>query len=138
MPGKGMLTLTGLLGESMRESAQAALSYLRSHAKVLVVDASRFDKTDLHIHVPGGAVPKDGPSAGVAIAAALISLFRDQADPDRPGDDRRGHAHRPRPARGRRPRKDPGGPPRRHRDACSCPGTTRKTWSTSRPRSRPT
>jgi ATP-dependent Lon protease len=76
MPGKGGLTLTGLLGESMRESAQAALSYLRSHSKDLAVDASRFHKTDLHIHVPAGAVPKDGPSAGVAIAAALISLFR--------------------------------------------------------------
>jgi ATP-dependent Lon protease len=78
MPGKGVLTLTGLLGESMRESAQAALTYLRSHAKALAVDTSRFGKTDLHIHVPGGAVPKDGPSAGVAIAAALISLFRDK------------------------------------------------------------
>ena len=78
MPGKGVLTLTGLLGDSMRESAQAAVSYLRSHAKLLSLDISRFAKTDLHIHVPGGAVPKDGPSAGVAIAAALISLFRDQ------------------------------------------------------------
>jgi ATP-dependent Lon protease len=77
MPGKGSLTLTGLLGESMRESAQAALSYLRSHSKLLNLDTSRFQKTDLHIHVPAGAVPKDGPSAGVAIAAALISLFRD-------------------------------------------------------------
>jgi ATP-dependent Lon protease len=77
MPGKGSLTLTGLLGESMRESAQAAVSYLRSHAKLLNLDTSRFQKTDLHIHVPAGAVPKDGPSAGVAIAAALISLFRD-------------------------------------------------------------
>jgi ATP-dependent Lon protease len=76
MPGKGVLTLTGLLGESMRESAQAALSYLRSHSKDLDLDTSRFHKTDLHIHVPAGAVPKDGPSAGVAIAAALISLFR--------------------------------------------------------------
>jgi len=78
MPGKGGLTLTGLLGESMRESAQAALSYLRSHASELAIDIARFHKTDLHIHVPGGAVPKDGPSAGVAIAAALISLFREQ------------------------------------------------------------
>jgi ATP-dependent Lon protease len=76
MAGKGMLTLTGLLGDSMRESAQAALSYLRSHAKILALDVSRFNKSDLHIHVPAGAVPKDGPSAGVAIAAALISLFR--------------------------------------------------------------
>jgi ATP-dependent Lon protease len=78
MPGKGQLTLTGLLGESMRESAQAALSYLRSHSKDLELDTTRFHKTDLHIHVPAGAVPKDGPSAGVAIAAALISLFRGQ------------------------------------------------------------
>jgi ATP-dependent Lon protease len=54
------------------------LSYLRSHSKVLALDSSRFNKTDLHIHVPAGAVPKDGPSAGVAIAAALISLFRDK------------------------------------------------------------
>ena len=77
MPGKGNLTLTGLLGESMRESAQAAMSYLRSHAKMLAIDTTRVNKTDVHIHVPAGAVPKDGPSAGVAIASALISLFRD-------------------------------------------------------------
>jgi ATP-dependent Lon protease len=77
MPGKGQLTLTGLLGESMRESAQAAMSYLRSHARPLSLDAARMNKTDVHIHVPAGAVPKDGPSAGVAIAAALLSLFRD-------------------------------------------------------------
>jgi ATP-dependent Lon protease len=76
MPGKGTLTLTGLLGESMRESAQAAMSYLRSHAKALEISDSWFSKTDVHIHVPAGAVPKDGPSAGVAIAAALMSLFR--------------------------------------------------------------
>src|SRR4029079_5673865 len=75
MPGKGGLTLTGLLGESMRESAQAAMSYLRSHDKQLAIDATWFSKTDVHIHVPAGAVPKDGPSAGVAIAAALMSLF---------------------------------------------------------------
>jgi ATP-dependent Lon protease len=76
MPGKGSLTLTGLLGESMRESAQAALSYLKSHAKILGLDSTRVGRTDIHIHVPAGAVPKDGPSAGVAIAAALMSLFR--------------------------------------------------------------
>jgi ATP-dependent Lon protease len=79
MPGKGSLTLTGLLGESMRESAQAALSFLRSHAKAMGLDSAKITKTDLHIHVPAGAVPKDGPSAGVAIAAALMSLFRGRA-----------------------------------------------------------
>ncbi len=79
MPGKGTLTLTGLLGESMRESAQAALSYLRSHAQAMGIDTAKITKTDLHIHVPAGAVPKDGPSAGVAISAALMSLFRNRA-----------------------------------------------------------
>ncbi|RUL84330.1 endopeptidase La [Tautonia sociabilis] len=78
MPGKGALTLTGLLGESMKESAQAAMSYLKTHARQLGIDPARFAKTDVHIHVPAGAVPKDGPSAGVAIASALISLFRDE------------------------------------------------------------
>jgi len=76
MPGKGGLQLTGLLGESMRESAHAAMSYLRSHADALAIDPSWLKKTDIHIHVPAGAVPKDGPSAGVAISAALISLSR--------------------------------------------------------------
>src|SRR5262249_3576720 len=77
MPGKGGLTLTGLLGESMRESAQAAMSYLRSHAKPLSIDASRFNKTDVHIHGPAGAVPKGGPAAGGATRAALMRRFRD-------------------------------------------------------------
>jgi ATP-dependent Lon protease len=76
MPGRGVLTLTGLLGESMRESAQAAMSYLRSHGTALAIEPAWFKKTDVHIHVPAGAVPKDGPSAGVAISAALISLSR--------------------------------------------------------------
>ena len=79
MPGKGTLTLTGLLGESMRESAQAAMTYLRSHAARLGLDAAAVAKADVHVHVPAGAVPKDGPSAGVAIAAALVSLFRKSA-----------------------------------------------------------
>lgn len=79
MPGKGGLTLTGLLGESMRESAQAAMSYLRSHADLLAIDPAWLKRTDFHIHVPAGAVPKDGPSAGVAISAALLSLSRKTA-----------------------------------------------------------
>jgi ATP-dependent Lon protease len=78
MSGKGGFTLTGLLGESMRESAQAALSYLRSHADVFQIDPARFASTDVHIHVPAGAVPKDGPSAGIAIASALLSLFQNR------------------------------------------------------------
>jgi len=75
-PGKGRLTITGQLGEVMQESAQAALSWVRSHAETLGVDRSWFSEHDVHIHVPAGAVPKDGPSAGITIATAIASLVR--------------------------------------------------------------
>jgi ATP-dependent Lon protease len=75
MPGKGQLLLTGSLGDVMKESAQTAVSYLRSQAKALKLDFSEYGKNDLHIHVPAGATPKDGPSAGVVIVAALASLL---------------------------------------------------------------
>ncbi|HEX8809916.1 MAG TPA: endopeptidase La, partial [Xanthobacteraceae bacterium] len=78
VPGSGRLILTGQLGEVMRESVQAALSIVKNRAAALGVDASRFEKSDIHVHVPAGAIPKDGPSAGVAMFMALVSLMTDR------------------------------------------------------------
>ncbi len=75
MPGKGSLTLTGQMGDVMQESAQAAHSYTRSIASEMGIHDEAFENTDIHIHIPEGAVPKDGPSAGAAMAAALISAY---------------------------------------------------------------
>jgi len=76
--GKGRLTITGQLGEVMQESAQAALSWIRSHTKELGVPDDWFAQHDIHVHVPAGAIPKDGPSAGVTMATAIASLVRDE------------------------------------------------------------
>jgi ATP-dependent Lon protease len=74
-PGKGSLMITGQLGDVMRESAQAAMSYVRARADDLGIDADVFKEQDMHVHVPAGATPKDGPSAGVALTTAIISLL---------------------------------------------------------------
>jgi ATP-dependent Lon protease len=78
IPGSGRLILTGQLGDVMKESAQAALSIVKNRAAALGIDPGRFEKSDIHVHVPAGAIPKDGPSAGVAMFMALTSLMTDR------------------------------------------------------------
>ncbi|MGD8677215.1 MAG: magnesium chelatase domain-containing protein, partial [Desulfobacterales bacterium] len=75
MKGQNRLTLTGQLGDVMKESAQAALTFIRTHTKELDIDDNFFEKKDIHIHIPAGAIPKDGPSAGVTMLTALVSFM---------------------------------------------------------------
>jgi len=81
MAGNGKLLLTGKLGDMMKESAQAALSYIRDNSTELGVPVDFFEHNDLHIHIPAGAVPKDGPSAGVALFSSLLSILKEKPLP---------------------------------------------------------
>jgi ATP-dependent Lon protease len=78
MSGTGALILTGYLGDIIKESAQTAVSYIRTNSEALGIDQDRFQNMDIHIHVPAGAIPKDGPSAGLAISLSLISHLTNQ------------------------------------------------------------
>jgi ATP-dependent Lon protease len=78
LEGKGNLQITGQIGEMMQESAQAALSYLKWHSRDFGLDPEMYEGLDIHIHIPEGAIPKDGPSAGITIATALISAFTER------------------------------------------------------------
>src|SRR5258708_13110000 len=111
MQGKGDLVLTGQLGDVMKESARAALTYAKSHAEQLGIPARAIDGTDVHIHVPAGAIPKDGPSAGGAVAPALGSAPSPPAAPPHLPVTRGGTPPRPPPPPRPRQKKVPSPPP---------------------------
>ena len=111
MEGREDFILTGQLGEVMRESARAGLSWTRAHARELGIDREIFEKNTLHIHVPAGAIPKDGPSAGITMATAIVSALTGHPRPQGRGDDRRDHAARSGPADRRAQEQDPRRPP---------------------------
>jgi ATP-dependent Lon protease len=132
LPGKGAITLTGQIGDVMKESATAAFSLLRSRAESLGISSDLLANSDIHIHVPAGAVPKDGPSAGTAMFTALASLHDEPPRPPRRRHDRRDHPARPGAADRRLERENPRRQARRHQAGRSSRSATRRTCPTCR------
>ncbi len=117
MPGKGNLELTGQMGDVMQESARAGISYIRSISPEYGLEKDYFQEHDIHIHIPEGAVPKDGPSAGITMATAMLSAVLEK--PVRAGDDRGDHAPR-KSASNRRPEGEASGGGKRRYEDCDC------------------
>ena len=114
MPGRGRMNVTGNLRDVMKESIQAANAYVRSRCIAYGIEPPMFDKKDIHVHVPEGATPKDGPSAGVAMGTAIISVLTRHPSSPRRGHDRRDHAARARASHRRPQGKAACGAARRH------------------------
>ena len=134
MPGTGRLTVTGQLGDVMRESVDAAYSYVRSRAAAIGIPDRAFKEFDIHVHFPAGAIPKDGPSAGISLTLAIASALSQRPGAPRSRDDGRGHAAR----QGARDRRREGEGARRvsRRPARAhhAEGRTRRTCATCRRR----
>ncbi len=127
VPGKGAIKMTGKLGDVMKEIVETAISFIKARAPTYGIKPSLFQRKDIHVHLPEGAVPKDGPSAGIGLVTAIVSTHDRRAGAARHRDDRRGHAARPRAADRRAEGEAARGAARRHQDGADPRARTRRT-----------